>query len=199
MRDGRPTEPDESEGIPEECPVCKRDNADDEGELLFPSGCCSEFCEGKAEHGYYAMVDMEHGRYIGSGRDGIYYAAGQGPDGWYLSTLVDCDTGHFCDGVLFDDGPYKSEADAWQGGRDSAVEWCTENNVNWAELPWEDDKLQFAQLIWYLHHAGIDQPTLEQVAESMDLDGGELHELFVRAIKVFEDAKSKEEVKILGA
>jgi hypothetical protein len=198
MRDGRPTEPDESSGIPEECPVCKRDNADDEGELLFPSGHCSEFCEGHSENGVYALVDMEYARYIGNGRDGVYYATGQGPDGWYVSTLIDCETGSFCDKLWLDDGPYESEEAAAQGGKDGSIEWCTENRIDWAEIPWEDDKLQFARLIWELDAAGVPQETLDQMAESMDLDPAELQELFARAIKVFEDAKSKEEVKVLA-
>jgi hypothetical protein len=133
MRDGRPTEPDESDCIPEECPVCKRDNADEEGELLFPSGHCSELCEGKAEHGSYSWRGADYASYIGDEQDGVYYSVGQGPDGWYLTTVVDCDTGHFVDTMDDDDGPYESELEATAGGQSAGTEWCMFNEVNFLE------------------------------------------------------------------
>lgn len=137
MRDSRPTEPDESSGIPEECPVCKRDNADDEGELLLPSGHCTEVCAGHSEHGSYSWrgVDNADG-YIGDEADGVYYSVGQGPDGWYLTTVVDCDSAGFVDTMTSDDGPYKSEAEAICGGKDAGIEWCMFNEVaiDWEEL-----------------------------------------------------------------
>lgn len=193
--DNRPTEPDESSGIPEECPVCKRDNIDKDGELLFPSGHCSEHCVRHGEDGTYCLVDFDYAHYVGSSENGVYYAVGEGPDGWYLSASVD--SSNFTAPLVDEDGPYKTEKEAWEAGKFAAIDWCTENKVNWAELPEEDDRLQFAQLLWYLHHAGIDQETLDQVAESMDLDRELLKEIFDRAIKVFEDAKDSAESAVL--
>lgn len=199
MRDGRPTEPDESEGIPEECPICKRDNIDEEGELLFPSGNCSEFCNDFGESGFdaYSWRGVDNAEYIGSGNDGVYYSAGEAPEGWYMSWLVDTQT--LTESFLDYEGPFRTEAEAKEAGRFAAIDWCTDNRVDWAEIPWEDDRLQFARVIWELDAAGVPQETLDQMAESMDLDPDELQELFARAIKVFEEAKSKEEVKVLMA
>ena len=131
IRDSRPTEPDESSGIPEECPVCKGDNADEDGELLRPTGNCSDQCDGYAEHGSYSWRGVDYASYVGDEQDGVYYSVGQGPKGWYVTTVVDSDTGGFVDTMHEDDGPYESEEAALLGGKDAGVEWCLTNEVNW--------------------------------------------------------------------
>ena len=194
--DNRPTEPPDDD-LPEECPICKRKNFDEEtGDFLLPSGHCSEHCARHDEEGSYSPVDFDTADYIGSGENGVYYAVGEGPDGWYLSTTVDSSS--FTDTLTKDDGPYKTEEEAKEGGRSAAVEWCVTNQVDWAELPWEDDKLQFARVIWELDAAGISDETLDAMCASMDLDRELLREIFDRAIKVSDDAKGTAEDAVLG-
>ena len=132
-RDSRPTEPDESSGIPEECPVCKGDNADDDGELLLPSGCCSEFCEGHAEHGSYSWRGVDYASYIGDEQDGVYYSWGEGPKGWYVTTVVDCDSAGFVETMTEDDGPYESAEAAELAGKDAGMEWCFDNQIDFED------------------------------------------------------------------
>jgi len=132
FRDTRPTEPDESSGIPEECPVCKRENADDDGELLLPSGHCSQFCEGHDEHGSYSWRGMDYAAgYVGDGECGVYYGVGEGPRGWYVTTVVDFPGN--CDTMTSDDGPYESELDATAAGQSAGTDWCMDNEVNFLE------------------------------------------------------------------
>ena len=40
--------------------------------------------------------------------DIIYFDAKEGRDGWYLTTVLDCNTAGFCDTIIQDDGPYDS-------------------------------------------------------------------------------------------
>ena len=62
-------------------------------------------------------VDFDTAFYVGNGEDGVYYAASKGRKGWYCSTVVDVNSGaNFCDSLVTDDGPYKSEAEALQAG-----------------------------------------------------------------------------------
>lgn len=136
--DSRPTEPDESSGIPEECPICKGDNADEDGELLRPTGNCSEQCDEYAEHGSYSWRGVDYAGYVGDEQDGVYYSVGQGPKGWYVTTVVDCDTGGFVETMTEDDGPYDSELDATAAGQSAATEWCLFNEVNFLENEVED-------------------------------------------------------------
>jgi len=77
-----------------------------------------------------AEVDFDDGEYIGDGQDGVYVQAAEGPDGWYVSTVVDSDTGGFVDSLCKDDGPYPTEKEALRAGRHSAMDWCMENRVS---------------------------------------------------------------------
>jgi hypothetical protein len=124
---------------PEECPVCKRPNWDEEKDEAVCEECpdfCSEHCARKYSDGQYATIMVDKGaRYLGSDVDGGYYQVGEGPDGWYVSNLIDSDTGGFVDSLVTDDGPYETEEKAWQAGRDGIADWCIENGVNY-----EDEK-----------------------------------------------------------
>lgn len=74
---------------------------------------------------------VDNAVYVGDGTDGVYYQTGQGPDGWYVTVVVDSETGSFVDTLIEDDGPYASEADAEQSGVNAAREWCHDNGVEY--------------------------------------------------------------------
>jgi hypothetical protein len=76
-----------------------------------------------------AEVDMDDAEYLGTGGDGMYFTAAEGKDGWYLSMLVDSDTGHFCEPYTTDDGPYESEGAALMAGLCGASDWLVENQI----------------------------------------------------------------------
>ncbi|UCC74004.1 MAG: hypothetical protein JSV86_05455 [Gemmatimonadota bacterium] len=76
--------------------------------------------------------DIDEATYVGDGADGVYYLVDEGPDGWYVTVVVDSETGGFVDTLYEDDGPHPSAAEADRAGRDAAIEWCTWNEVDWA-------------------------------------------------------------------
>lgn len=78
-----------------------------------------------------AEVDFDEATYIGNEDDGVYFAVAKGRDGWYMSAVVDCNTSHFVESLVTDDGPYKTENEANWAGRDAAVQWCVDNDVNY--------------------------------------------------------------------
>ena len=73
--------------------------------------------------------NSEHAEYVGDEDDGCYYQVAQGPGGWYVTVVVDCNTGSFCMDIVTDDGPYSSESKALQAGSDAAWTWCIDNEV----------------------------------------------------------------------
>lgn len=77
------------------------------------------------------IVDFkaDDAEYIGDERDGVYYQVAEGPGGWYLTVVVDSDTGSFVDTITKDDGPYSSEGEALEAGRGAAMDWCADNDV----------------------------------------------------------------------
>lgn len=81
------------------------------------------------------QFNVDYATYVGDEKDGVYYQTARGPDGWYLTAVVDSDTGHFVDTLTEDDGPYETEERADMAGRDCAIEWCFTNNVSY-----EDEK-----------------------------------------------------------
>lgn len=76
-------------------------------------------------------VDMDDSVYVGNGRDGVYYDAAKGPDGWYTSSVVDSETGSFVDNLIVDDGPYPTAEAACWGGFNGATDWCINNTVRY--------------------------------------------------------------------
>lgn len=79
-------------------------------------------------------VDFDEATYIGNEEDGVYYQTAQTPTGdWYMSADVDCNSGHFTQPLVTDDGPYATEAEADTAGRNAAIEWCITNGVDWEE------------------------------------------------------------------
>ncbi len=88
---------------------------------------------------YIAEVDFDNpDAYVGDENDGVYVGVGEGPDGWYVSTVVDSNTGSFVDNLVMDDGPYPTEAEALEAGKNQAIEWCLDNGVEWDEPGAED-------------------------------------------------------------
>lgn len=74
-----------------------------------------------------AEVAMDEAFYLGTGEDGVYFDAGQCEDGWFVSTLVDCNTSGFCEPAVTDDGPYESRGRALEAGLDAAYDWLMTN------------------------------------------------------------------------
>ncbi len=136
MHDNRPTEPPEFD-VPDECPTCKRINHNPEsGDPVCESHApfCCDGCARKYHLDRYAVVSVGGGAsYVGDGNDGGYYQSGEGPDGWYVSSIIDSDTGSFVDAYITDDGPYPTEAMADQAGGDGIRNWCIENGVTYEE------------------------------------------------------------------
>ena len=85
-----------------------------------------------------AEVNFDCAEYVGDGRDGVYvqaayYGETEHEKGWYVSCVVDSDTGSFVDGLVSDDGPWPTETGAMDAGRGAAKDWCIENSVNYEE------------------------------------------------------------------
>lgn len=79
---------------------------------------------------HHAEVDLdEPDACVGDGFDNVYVGVGEGPDGWYVSAVVDSDTGSFVDSLVTDDGPYTTQAEALEAGKNAGREWCYTNNV----------------------------------------------------------------------
>lgn len=74
--------------------------------------------------------DPDHAVYIGDGEDGVYVQTAEGEGGWYVTTVVDCNTGSFCENGLTDDGPYPTEDEAAGAGVEYAQDWCWSNDVS---------------------------------------------------------------------
>lgn len=80
--------------------------------------------------GRVCEVDMDEAYYLGTGEDGVYFAAAQEGEEprWFASAIVDCNSNHSCGAaVLTDDGPYASQARALEAGLDAAYEWLITN------------------------------------------------------------------------
>jgi len=124
-----PPEYDEPEAL--ECPCGRPNVKDDEETPLYdpdPAFCC-EGCYRRygTDDGAYALVDFDNpAAYVG-GEEGVYVGVGEGPDGWYVSTIVDCNA--YCGEMTTDDGPYPSEAEATKAGTYGAADWCLENEI----------------------------------------------------------------------
>ena len=74
--------------------------------------------------------DVDAATYVGDGTDGVYFQIQACPDGWYMTAVVDSDTGSFVDTVVSDDGPYATAEEATQAGRSFAENWCADNQVS---------------------------------------------------------------------
>lgn len=76
--------------------------------------------------------NVDEARWVGDSEDGCYYLAGQHPkhNGWYVTVVVDSETGSFVDDLVVDDGPYPTESEAWQAGLNMGINWCLDNGVS---------------------------------------------------------------------
>src|SRR5512147_909945 len=73
---------------------------------------------------------VDEATYVGDENDGCYYQVAEGPDGWYVTVVVDCDTASFVDTLVKDDGPCPTKKHAEETGRNTAVDWCVTNGVS---------------------------------------------------------------------
>lgn len=77
--------------------------------------------------------NVDHASYVGDDEDGCYYQTAEGPDGYYVTVVVDCGTSSFTADYAVDDGPYGTEEEARKAGEAHAQEWCINNEVEWHE------------------------------------------------------------------
>jgi hypothetical protein len=77
--------------------------------------------------GQIAEVDVDEAWYVGDEDDGVYVQTAKGPDGWYVSGMVDSDTGSFVDDFETDAGPFDTEKEALSYMTGSAADWYYEN------------------------------------------------------------------------
>lgn len=76
------------------------------------------------------QFDVDEATYVGSGEDGVYYQVGEHEGKWYVTAVVDSETGAFTEDIMTDDGPYDTENDATTQGKNIAYDWCFYNNVS---------------------------------------------------------------------
>ena len=76
-----------------------------------------------------AEVDVDEAYSVGDEDDVVYYSVALGPDGYYLSAIIDSTTGAFVDSLVSDDGPYTTEEDAIEAGLDLALGWLSDNEI----------------------------------------------------------------------
>lgn len=69
--------------------------------------------------------------YEGDDYDGCYYQTGSDGHWWYVTVVVDCDSGGFVEDLVTDHGPFLTQEEAELAGRDVAVGWCLDNHVTW--------------------------------------------------------------------
>jgi hypothetical protein len=77
-------------------------------------------------------IDVDHAESASADIDGeidtIYYDATETAQGWFMSILVDCDSGGFCESPVLDDGPYASRDKALLGALNFVIEWFSNNH-----------------------------------------------------------------------
>ncbi|MCP1674400.1 hypothetical protein J2T57_001502 [Natronocella acetinitrilica] len=86
--------------------------------------------------------DPDCASYLGSGDDGVYYQVEELTQeeidahdesdfalGWYVTVVVDSDTGAFVDTLVADAGPFPSREEALRHGRGIARDWCADNDI----------------------------------------------------------------------
>jgi hypothetical protein len=74
---------------------------------------------------------LDSGEWYGvfDGAEGGIIEAAEHDGGWLVSVLLDSEGGGFCMLGLTDDGPYDSEPEAMQAGRDYVSEWLIDNGL----------------------------------------------------------------------
>jgi hypothetical protein len=74
--------------------------------------------------------NVDAATYLGDGEDGVYYLAAKSGKKWYVTVVVDSNTGGFVMDIYTDHGPFDTEEDAKGFGENAAYDWCVENGVN---------------------------------------------------------------------
>jgi hypothetical protein len=60
--------------------------------------------------------------------------------------VIDSETGHFTSDLATDDGPYKSEAEAYMGGMNGALQWMSDNEVRYSSRDWKKIEQTYERL-----------------------------------------------------
>ena len=66
--------------------------------------------------------------------DAIYYDVAEHEGQYYWSVLIDSDTGHFCQNLYEDQGPYFSEMSALGDAREYCADWFTSNGYKLEDI-----------------------------------------------------------------
>ena len=82
-----------------------------------------------------AMVD----EWIGDENDGCYVRITE-TTAYRLEVVVDSDSGGFVD-VMGPATIHETMDAAWEAGRDQAIDWCGENDVDWSECAQEPERV----------------------------------------------------------
>lgn len=104
-----------------------------------------KYCEVDWDEAYSVAHDTEE-----EPVDVVYFDVAEGPDGWYLSMDLDCNSGGFTETLGDDDGPYNGKEAAILAGFDGALDWF---GTNWPEdaMPSEDAiDSRLHHLAWWL-------------------------------------------------
>ena len=88
--------------------------------------------EAKSAPPQWMAGDVDDATWVGNDFDGVYILAKQDGNGdWWGLTMVDSDSGGFCQQLREPIGPVDSEAAAMDHARTAAEEWCIDNDVVW--------------------------------------------------------------------
>jgi len=74
-------------------------------------------------------IDYALGLCSRDGADCVYWMTARGRGGYFVTVVVDSETGSFVETMVKDDGPYSSEREADMAGLDAAAGWMSDNDV----------------------------------------------------------------------
>jgi hypothetical protein len=73
-------------------------------------------------------IDVDNAYSVSTDDDSVYFEVEENSKGWWMSSMIDCDSAGFVDGLITDDGPYATEKEAVQAGYNCALEWMANND-----------------------------------------------------------------------
>ena len=81
----------------------------------------------------------DEAEWVGDEQDGCYVQTqyvdgmdeGDCDEGWYVTVVVDSETGSFVEDLHTDAGPFATKDEAEECGVSWATDWCLTNSVNW--------------------------------------------------------------------
>lgn len=78
--------------------------------------------------------DVDEAYAVSTDRDSVYFCIAENRKGWWMTAVVDSDTGHFVDTYIADDGPYRTEREAQLAGLSAAGQWFMDNGLSDYEI-----------------------------------------------------------------